>query len=707
MLPAVEFAPARAAPQMQSPATDLVISEFRLQGSGGSNDEFIEIFNPTSAEVNLNGWIIRGANASGNSGIRYEFGTDISLLPGQHYLLVHTGYDDAVEADAVYLQAIPDNGGVALVKPDPPDTIADQVGLSDGTLYKEGTPLSPFTSNTDQSYERKYETSGICTDSQNNASDFVLRNPSDPQNFSSPVTTTCGNPTATPTPTTTSTATATSTAAGITTPLILINEVAWSGTLATPGTSTTPGDEWIELYNPSATEIDLDGWVLRSNDNTPNIALSGTMPPGSFLVLARNAGTFQSPVNYQVESSINLSDSGEILTLVDTNPDPDRIIDTANSDGGTWPAGTAASTYASMERIGVTNQWITYGGSTVVAYDRNNNPVRGTPGRSNWISGITITTITADTPDPSLVNQNVSVSVNVIGGMTVPTGIVSITGTNSNCTITLTSASAGRGSCTVRFTSTGSKNIIATYSGDASHPASSDTELHTVSITVPTRTPTRVPTLPPPPPLLVINEFVPRPGHDWNMDGVINTNDEYIEILNHGVIDVNLNGYSLDDEVNIGSTPFRLPADVTLKPGERRVFYGSETGLLLSDGGDGVRLLRPNGQLMDAYNYRVARFPDHTYCRMPDNGGADDWNENCFPTPGLQNSLSGSAVNPPTSGDAENLCPIADTLPEDFLYAECLPFGNNIWNPAYWDRFGWYNERNLPESPGKWPVFVD
>jgi hypothetical protein len=215
-----------------------------------------------------------------------------------------------------------------------------------------------------------------------------------------------------------------------------------------------------------------------------------------------------------------------------------------------------------------------------------------------------------------------------------------------------------------------------------------------------------VPTALPPAPLLAINEFLPRPGHDWNLDGVINSGDEYIEILNHGVIDVNLSGYSLDDEVNIGSPPYRLPA-ITLKPGERHVFYGSETGLLLSDGGDGVRLLKPNGQLMDAYNYSVVRYPDESYCRLPDNGGADDWNQNCFPTPGLQNSLSGASVNPPKTGGEEELCPIADTLPQDFVLAECLPFGNRIWNPAYWDKLGWFDEKYLPESPGKWPLFAD
>jgi hypothetical protein len=102
------------------------------------------------------------------------------------------------------------------------------------------------------------------------------------------------------------------------------------------------------------------------------------------------------------------------------------------------------------------------------------------------------------------------------------------------------------------------------------------------------------------------------------------------------VVDVDLSGYSLDDE--IGSSPYRLPS-VTLKPGERIVFYGSETGLLLSDGGDGVRLLKPNGQLADAYNYFVVRFPDQSYCRLPDNGGLDDWKV-LFPNARLRDSLS-------------------------------------------------------------------
>jgi hypothetical protein len=145
-----------------------------------------------------------------------------------------------------------------------------------------------------------------------------------------------------------------------------------------------------------------------------------------------------------------------------------------------------------------------------------------------------------------------------------------------------------------------------------------------------------------------------------------------------------------------------------LKPGERIVFYGSETKLLLSDGGDGVRLLKSNGQLVDAYNYFTVNFPDQAFCRLPDNGGLDDWNTNCFPTPGLQNSLSGSLLSPPTqNNEDEPLCPIADTLPEGFALAECSAFGHNIWNRYYWDKFGWYDEMSLPNVDGKWELFAD
>ena len=230
---------------------------------------------------------------------------------------------------------------------------------------------------------------------------------------------------------------------------------------------------------------------------------------------------------------------------------------------------------------------------------------------------------------------------------------------------------------------------------------------HQVSTTIRTPTHTPQPTPLPPPPLVGINEFVPRPGHDWNGDGVINTNDEYIELLNHGVVDVNLSGYGLDDEVNIGSDPYRLPS-VILKPGERIVFYGSQTGLLLSDGGDGVRLLNPTDNWWTHTIISLSIIPIRLFAACLIMAGWTIGTKTAIPTPGLQNSLSGSLVTPPPQkGDTQPLCPIADTLPKDFVLAECQPFGNNIWNRYYWDKFGWFGERVLPDINSKWSVFAN
>ncbi len=89
------------------------------------------------------------------------------------------------------------------------------------------------------------------------------------------------------------------------------------------------------------------------------------------------------------------------------------------------------------------------------------------------------TVITADTPDPSMTNQNVAVTVTVTGTGATPTGTVDITGADTNCTITL---SGGAGSCNAVFTSSGNKTITATYNGDLAHNSSSDTDSHDVRV---------------------------------------------------------------------------------------------------------------------------------------------------------------------------------------------------------------------------------
>ena len=52
----------------------VVISEFRVRGPQGGNDEFIELYNAGSAPVGIGGWKINGSNSSGTTSTRVTIG---------------------------------------------------------------------------------------------------------------------------------------------------------------------------------------------------------------------------------------------------------------------------------------------------------------------------------------------------------------------------------------------------------------------------------------------------------------------------------------------------------------------------------------------------------------------------------------------------------------------------------------------------------
>jgi hypothetical protein len=196
-----------------------------------------------------------------------------------------------------------------------------------------------------------------------------------------------------------------------------------------------------------------------------------------------------------------------------------------------------------------------------------------------------------------------------------------------------------------------------------------------------TYTPTRTPTpRPQAAPIVVINEVLARSATDWNLDGVVDVYDEFIEVMNAGTVDVNIGQYKLDDQANGGSATFTLPSQ-TLKPGEKALFYASQSGIRLEDSGDTIRLIRTsNSSVVDEVTYPVVRSVDASICRYTDGYGS--WIYGCFPTPGRANSLSGDS---PASSAA--VCYMPDSTPLEFVLAECEEFGYGIWNPAYWDSF--------------------
>ena len=97
--------------------------------------------------------------------------------------------------------------------------------------------------------------------------------------------------------------------------------------------------------------------------------------------------------------------------------------------------------------------------------------------------------IKSDEPDPSTVGESVKVSVEVSknsGGKPAPSGSVSITGeSTAGCKISLNQGGfpgyVSKGSCTLIFSSAGSKTITANYAGDTNFSSGSTSNGHTVN----------------------------------------------------------------------------------------------------------------------------------------------------------------------------------------------------------------------------------
>ncbi len=175
----------------------LVISEFRLRGPNGANDEFVEICNTNDV-----GHIVNSVDGSAGYALAASDGVTRFVIPNGteipahgHYLGINSaGYSLAshpagsgttATGDATYTSNILDNAGIALFRTATPANFVltnrlDAVGSTSeaNTLYKEGSgypALTPFS--IDCAFYRNLTNgslSGIPKDTGNNANDFLF-----------------------------------------------------------------------------------------------------------------------------------------------------------------------------------------------------------------------------------------------------------------------------------------------------------------------------------------------------------------------------------------------------------------------------------------------------------------------------------------------------------------------------------------------------
>lgn len=120
---------------------------------------------------------------------------------------------------------------------------------------------------------------------------------------------------------------------------VIINEIAWMGS------NISPNDEWIELYNNTEREIDLEDWILKAEDGSPEIKLKGVIPAHSFYLLERSDDNTIPEIPADLIYKGSLKNSGEDLKLFNKSG---NLIDRVNCKLG-WFAGNNR-TKQTMER---------------------------------------------------------------------------------------------------------------------------------------------------------------------------------------------------------------------------------------------------------------------------------------------------------------------------------------------------------------------
>jgi len=295
----------------------VIINEIAWMGTNiSANNEWIELYNESTQEIDLAGWILQATDGAPNIVLQDK-------IPALGFFLLERTDNETVpniSADQIYQGSL-SNAGEKLLLTDNNGQTIDVVDCSAGWLSGNNT--------TKQTMERCYGVGDIPDPTPTPTLWENSQNPGGTPKQSNSQCLEVGPPNIatndTPMPTATNTSTAATNQsidlyANITN--IFINEV-----LASP-TGPDADGEWIEFYNANNFEVDLSDWKIRDTIGAvkayefPN---KTTILANGFLVLTRP------------QSKITLQNSGDELELL--NPQGNIVNNVAfgaASQGQAW-----------------------------------------------------------------------------------------------------------------------------------------------------------------------------------------------------------------------------------------------------------------------------------------------------------------------------------------------------------------------------------
>ncbi|MBI2552472.1 lamin tail domain-containing protein [Candidatus Uhrbacteria bacterium] len=294
--------------------TGLLISQVQITGGAGkTTNDFVELYNPTAAAVDLNGIRLVKRTATGTSDTTLKSWTEAALVPSHgYYLWANSGFTAiAVTPDETTVGTIAPDNGIALRRgPENTGEIIDAVGWGTAAnAFVEGTVFAA-NPGAGESIERlPGGAEGNGADTNNNVADFVLRASADPRNSVSAVRPELGTPSESPPSEGGESEEGDPPPAGeendpLPPPLAGGEEgVVGAGEVVINEFVPNPTDsvEWIELYNNTNLPIDLAGWRIYDGTGNSIKSLTGTISARGFLV-------------FEV-SSARLNNSGDVIEL--------------------------------------------------------------------------------------------------------------------------------------------------------------------------------------------------------------------------------------------------------------------------------------------------------------------------------------------------------------------------------------------------------
>jgi hypothetical protein len=180
--------------------------------------------------------------------------------------------------------------------------------------------------------------------------------------------------------------------------------------------------EWLEIFNTTATDIDINGWTI-SDDGTDSHTISSggplMVPAGGFLVLGRSTVTATNggvPVDYAYGSDITLANGDDELIL--TTPAMVEIDRVEYDDGTNWPDLTGKS----MIFIGLPSEDNNLGSLWIESYTReagyttNTENDLGSPGTNGLFQNLITTTTWTGTGNWSAGNPPAGAAANWSSG---------------------------------------------------------------------------------------------------------------------------------------------------------------------------------------------------------------------------------------------------------------------------------------------------